>query len=185
MKNFTILFVITLLMFPGCKSKYRKAADEIFSKAGGTENMNAGKRSYHIDVPEGWTTETRTTYGVEYFYISAPKTFLDPNTSINIATEFMQNLNLEEYRDGTIKSIQNSIPSAKILSKGDITANGIKGAWYCYSMAPQGLEVTLVGYIFPMDGVAYNVTAGTQTKDAERYRALFDSVASSFKFDNP
>jgi hypothetical protein len=49
-------------------------------------------------------------------------------------------------------------------------------------MEPQGIRATLVSYIFPKDGVAYVLTAGTQTKDAENYRGTFDKVAKSFKF---
>lgn len=94
----------------------------------------------------------------------------------------MQNLSLDEYLHFTIQSVQKGVPNADILSQGYINANGLKGAWYSYTMDPQDIKATLISYIFPKDGVAYIITAGTQTKDAGRYRNLFDSVAKSLKF---
>lgn len=176
--------IFFLIIAAACKSKsnYRKAADEIAANSQGTTNMNAGKRNYSLYIPEGWTSEHRNAYGVDCYFILAPKTATDPNTNINVVTEYMQNLGLDEYKARTIESIKKAIPSASILAQGDINANGLKGGWYSYSMVPQGIEATLVCYIFPQDSVAYIITAGTQTKDASRYRSTFDSVARSFKF---
>lgn len=180
-----ILFISLALIIAAtsCKSNYRKAADEIVSKAPEPTNMNVGKEKYSLYVPNGWTTEHRNNYGVDYYYIIAPKTNDDPNTSVNVANEFMQNLSLDDYLQGTILSVKKSIPSAVILGQGEIAANGLKGVWYSYNMEPQGIKATLVSYIFPKDGVAYILTAGTQTKDAEKYRPTFDKIAKSFKFN--
>lgn len=183
MKILPLLFL--LMAIAACKSetKYRKAADEIAATIPPSENLNAGKARYTVDVPKGWTTNHRTEYGVDFYFLTAPKTKDDPNTNINVMTEYMQNLSLEDYRAGSIESVKKAIPSASIINQGDIMANEIKGVWYSYSMAPQGIESTLVSYIFPYGGNAYIITAGTQTKDASRYRSLFDSVATSLKFE--
>lgn len=173
------LFLLLFAISCETKSSYRKAADEIASNAPWGESMNAGKEAYSLFVPKGWTTTHQTAYGIDYYFLLAPKTPDDPNTNINVATEYMQNLSLVEYREKSIESIQKGIPSATILSQGDIYADDLKGAWYSYAMEPQGIKSTLVCYIFPKNGVAYNITAGTQTKDAARYRSLFDSVAKS------
>lgn len=174
--------IVLLIAITSCKNKYRKAADEIASNIPQPTNMNVGKEKYSFYIPNGWTTENKNYYGVDYFYIMAPKTSDDPNTSVNITNEFMQNLSLEEYLKGTIQSVKKSIPSAIILEQGEIEANSLKGIWYSYNMEPQGIKASLVSYIFPKDGVAYILTAGTQTKDAVKYRAIFDKVAKSFKF---
>ena len=174
--------IFLLVGATGCQSKYKKAADEIVSNAPLPTNMNVGKENYNLYIPKGWTTEHRNVYGVDYYYLMAPKTKDDPNTSINVATEFMQNLRLEDYLTGTIQSVRKSIPSAVMLGQGEIVATRLKGSWYSYNMEPQGIKVTLVSYIFPKNGIAYIITAGTQTKDAAKYKSTFDSVAKSFKF---
>ena len=178
--------VFCLLALIACisKSKYQKAADEMAAKLPPASNTKIATEDYSIFIPPGWKTEHRTAYGMNFYYLLAPKTPDNPNTNVNVLAEYMQNLTLEQYRQAVIESILKGIPTAEILGKGDITANGLRGAWYCYSMEPLGLKSTLVGYIFPKNGVAYLITAGTQTKDFGTYRSLFDSIARSLKFKN-
>lgn len=182
MKIFITSFILLILVSCNTKSKYRKAADEIAASSPPSKNRNVGRENYTLFVPGGWTTAHKTAYGINYYFLLAPKTMADPNTNINVITEDMQNLDLEVFRQKTIESIQERIPSATILSLGDIVANGLQGAWFSYSMRPQSIEATLVCYIYPKNGVGYIITAGTQTKDAAHYRSLFDSVAKSLKF---
>lgn len=176
------LFFSIILVDCDTKSKYHKAADEIAAKMPESTNMNVGKQNYSLYIPKGWTTEHRSAYGMDYYYLLAPKTEEDPNTSINVITEFMQNLSLEEFKAKTIESVKRAIPSVSNFAQGGLTANGLQGAWYSYTMKPQGIKAALVCYIFPKDGVAYTITAGTEIKDPLRYRSLFDSVARSLKF---
>lgn len=182
MKYYLFLCLLTVTISCGTKSRSRQLGEQILSNTGTSPNMNAGRSPYKLDVPEGWTTEYRTIYGVNYYYLLAPKTAEDPNTSINVLTEYMQNLSLKEFTEKTMESVRLRVPGSNILSDGSITANGIEGAWYSYTIKSEGVDATLVQYIFPKDGVAYSLTAGTQTKDAERYRSLFDHVAKSLTF---
>lgn len=182
MKYLIALSIVGVMISCENKTNNRKAADDIAEKAGKPTNMNAGVRQYQLAVPEGWTTKTQTNYGVNYLYLLAPKTAEDSNTNINVATEYMQDLSMADYRKQTIESILTAIPSAKIVGQGEIASKAAPGLWYSYSMNPRNINATIVGYIFPKDGIAYNITAGTQTNDADRYRPLFDSVARSFEF---
>ena len=181
MKAAYILFLF--IVFTSCRdSAYKKAADEIASKLPEPTNMNVGHDKYALYIPNGWTTESRTMYGIDYYSLFAPKTTEDPNTSVNVITEYMRRLSLEEYRRKTIESVKKAVPSAINFKMGTITANELKGCWYSYDMKPQDIEASLVCYIFPKNGAAYILTAGTQTKLAVRYRSTFDSVAASLKF---
>jgi hypothetical protein len=181
------LFPFTLVLLIACdlRSRNRRAADAIVSKMPATTNMNVGKQNYRLTIPKGWTTEHRTVYGIDYYYLLAPKNDDDPNTSLNVITEDMQNLPLEEFTTKTIESVSNAIPSASNFVQGEITANALKGRWYSYTMEPQGLKAVLVSYIFPKNGTAYVITAGTVPRNASRYRSLFDSVAESLEFIEP
>lgn len=172
------------LVFAGCdtRSKYKKAADEIAAKIPTTSGLNAGDQNYKLYVPEGWTTDHKTAYGINYYFLNAPKTADDPNTNVNVVTENMQNLSLEDYDKATIKYVRKAIPSAGDFKEGSISAHGLGGLWYSYKMDMQGVKASLVSYVFPRNGIAYIITAGTQTKDEDRYRSLFDSVARSLEF---
>ena len=184
--NKTVLYTAILLLsiIASCKSKYEKAADEILDKIpeGSTKNLSAGTLRYKMDIPKGWKEEHRVTRGVDMYYLMAPKTPEDPNTNINVIAEYMQNLSLAVFKAKTIESLKQAIPSAVITGEGDIEANGIKGGWYSFTMEPSGVKASLIGYIFPKDGTAYIVTAGTQLEDAKWYRSTFDAVAKSFRF---
>lgn len=173
--------VLLLVILLACKSKGQKAIDEIAEHMPDPVNMNLGKENYTIDVPEGWTTAHTIYGGINYYFLGAPKTEDDPNTNINVITERMRNYSLETFREKSIESLKQAIPSVTILAEGYIEANGIKGGWYSYTMAPQGMEASLVSYIFPKNNIAYIVTGGTQLKDAARYRSTFDRIAKSIK----
>ena len=177
-------YLFVSLIFTACdtRGKYQKAADEIATKMPETTNMNAGRQNYSLYIPPGWTTDHRSAYGVEYYYLLAPKTAEDPNTSINVISEFMQNLDLEKFKMKAIETLKRGIPSASNFVEGRLTANGLQGVWYSYTIEPQGIKAALVSYIFPKDGIAYQITAGTEIKDPSRYRSLFDSVARSLRF---
>jgi hypothetical protein len=185
-----LLYTVCLLMvmMVGCKTKNEKAAEEIwdgggFNNKAKVKNLNASTNNYSVYLPKGWTTKHRNYRGVNIFYLLAPQTAQDPNTSINILTEYMQHYSLQVYLSKTIAAVKKAVPSAVITGQGNITANGINGSWYSYTMQPQGIQASVVSYIFPKNGVAYAITGGTLPKYAARYRSTFDSVARSLKFN--
>lgn len=177
---YTIILLLTLTTACTTKSK-PKTIEEIAANLP-TANMNAGKLNYTVKIPDGWTTEHVTRHNVDYYYLYAPRTTDDPNTNINIVTEHMQGLELPVYKAKAIDAIKRVIPGTVILEEGDVKAKGLKGIWFTYTMTIQGVDASLVCYIYPKNGIAYIITAGTQTKDAARYRSTFDAVGRSFKF---
>lgn len=177
------IFILFLTILLACKNgSYKKAADEIAANLSETTNMNRGKDKYTLYVPKGWTTKNSTHYGVDYYFLTAPYTKVDPNTNINFITEYMQNMNTEDFRMKSIISLTKAIPSASVLELGDVNANGLRGKWYSCTMEPQGIKSFLKSFIFPHDGVAYIITGGTQLYDSSRYIRTFDTVAQSLRF---
>lgn len=175
-------FLFSVLFITACESRYRRAADEILDQIPTPTDMNVGDQNYLLDIPDGWKTENVTYRGINYYFLKAPQTATDPNTSINVITEYMHNLDLGEFHKKTIESIKQTIPSAKITAEGSIEAHGLRGSWYAYTMEPGGIKASLISYIFPKNGVAYIITAGTQPEDVSRYRKTFDGVAKSLTF---
>jgi hypothetical protein len=116
----SLLCSFFLAMIFSCitKSRYQKTADEIAAKMPPSHNMNVGKEKYNLYVPTGWTTKHQTAYGMDFYYLLAPKTADNPNTNINVMTEYMQNLSLQEYLQKGIESVVQGIPSSQILGRG-------------------------------------------------------------------
>ncbi|WP_341841201.1 PsbP-related protein [Chitinophaga caseinilytica] len=179
-----IILIATASACNNNKSRNLKAAEEIFDKVPSTENMNAGKHHYTVFIPDGWITSRQTYQGVEYYFVTAPKTPDDPNTNVNVISENMRGMDLDKFFTGAMVSLRQAIPSAEILDEGDVTAHGIEGRWYIYTMEPQGVKAKLISYIFPKEGVAYILTAGTQPQDFDRHKPTFDKIAKSLKFSS-
>jgi hypothetical protein len=182
MKNVTL--IIFALLFFACKNKTQseRAIEELGKNLPPITNMNAGKEKYTVFIPQGWTTKHTSNNGIEYYHIIAPRTKANLNTSVNIITEDMQQLSMEDFTVASMQSIRNYIPSAVIQTRGSIKANNLIGNWFTYTMEHQGLKASLVCYIFEKKGVAYIITAGTHPPLAAKYRPLFDKIASSLTF---
>ncbi|RFM31114.1 DcrB-related protein [Chitinophaga silvisoli] len=181
MKKIVGLLVLTLAL--ACNTKQQpKTAEEVLSTINKT-NLNKGSQNYHLDTPEGWTTDHKTIQGINYYYIIAPNTGEVPSPNINLLTESMQGASLKDYIAKSLSSLKQVLPTSEVKASGDITANGIQGAWYNYTMEMQGVKAYLMAYVFPKDGIAYVITGICPPDKATKYRPVFDSVAKSFKMD--
>lgn len=182
--NKTTLIIFTLILcISACKSK-RSTADEIMDKLpANKENLNVGDQNYTLYVPENWTTKHTTYRGVNYYFLMAPHVPGDFNTNVNVVTENMHDDDLTTYETNTLATMLRVMPTAKITDKGgDIDANGIKGTWFAYSITQDGTALNLVCYIFPVNKVAYIITATTTPALAVNYRETFDKIARSLSF---
>lgn len=181
MKKIVGLLVLTLAL--ACNTKKQpKTAEEVLSSINKT-NLNKGSQDYHLDTPEGWTTEHKTIQGINYYYLIAPNTGDVPSPNINLLTESMQGVSLKEYIKKSLSSLKQVLPTSEVKANGDIEANGIEGAWYNYTMEMQGVKADLMAYVFPKDGIAYVITGICPPAKAGKYRPIFDSVAKSLKFE--
>jgi hypothetical protein len=187
MKTNKWLAIIFMFVFStaACQNRYGKAADELRDRSPEPQNMNVGVQNYTTYIPDGWTTAKKSYGGIDYYFIAAPKTETDPNTNVNIITEKMQNLSLDAYKEGAIKSLKKAIPNAVIMDEGNIEAYNINGHWYSYAFEQSGIKASIVSYIIPKDGIAYIISGGTRPELADHYRSTFDSIARSFKFSEP
>lgn len=182
-KTLTSLCLFMLLSLYSCHNN-KSTADEVFDKLpANKENLNVGDQDYTLYVPENWTTKHTTYRGVNYYFLMAPHVPGDFNTNVNVVTENMHDDDLTTYETNTIATMLRVMPTAKITDKGgEIEANGIKGTWFAYSMTQDGTPLNLVCYIFPVNKVAYIITATTTPALAQNYRGTFDKIARSLKW---
>ncbi|RFS20136.1 hypothetical protein DVR12_20690 [Chitinophaga silvatica] len=175
--------ICLILAITACnrQTKNQRAADEILDKIPSTKTMNAGKHPYELYVPDGWKTENRKLRGVDYYFIAPAD---NPNINVNVVTETMSGLSLNDYSELNLNNIKRIIPSAVILGHGKTKINGVTSAWYKYTIEPQGINISLSSCLVPDKGVAYIITCGSLTKDADKYKNTFDTILKSFKFVN-
>jgi hypothetical protein len=176
-----ILGLLVLTFAFACNNnKQPKTAEDVLSSINKT-NLNKGSEDFHLDTPEGWTTDKKTIQGINYYYIISPQTGDVPNPNINLVTESMQGVSLETYITKSLSSLEQILPGSKIVANGDIEANGVKGAWYNYTMEMQGVKADLMAYVYPAGGIAYVITGICTPGKKAKYRPIFDAVAKSFK----
>jgi len=179
MKKILGLLALTLA-FACNNNKQPKTAEDVLNSINKT-NLNKGSEHFHLDTPEGWTTDRKTIQGINYYYIISPQTGEVPNPNINMVTESMQGASLKTYITRSLSSLEQILPGSKVVANGDIKANGIHGAWYNYTMEMQGVKADLMAYVFPADGIAYVITGICAPDKKTKYRPIFDKVAESFK----
>ena len=181
MRKIVGLLFLTLAL--ACNTKKQpKTADEVLSSINKT-NLNKGSQDFHLDTPEGWTTDRKTIQGINYYYIIAPNTGEVPSPNINLVSESMQGVTLKEYITKSLSSLKQILPTSQVIANGDIEANGMQGAWYNYTMEMQGVKANLMAYVFSKDGIAYVITGTCPPVKSGKYRPIFDSVAKSFKLN--
>jgi len=181
MRKIAGLLFLTLAL--ACNTKKQpKTAEEVLSSINKT-NLNKGSQDYHLDTPDGWTTEHKTIQGINYYYIIAPNTGEVPSPNINLLTESMEGVTLKEYISKSLSSLEKVLPTSKVIANGDFEANGIQGAWYNYTMEMQGVKADLMAYVIPSNGIAYVITGICPPDKKAKYRPIFDAVAKSFKLN--
>ena len=67
-RAYLYFFLLVILIACDARSKHKKAAEEIAAKMTGTKGLNVGKQNYHLYIPDGWTTEHRSAYGIDYLW---------------------------------------------------------------------------------------------------------------------
>lgn len=185
MRKYLLAIIPFLFFFNSCISQNKEKTLEERVIDLGTDNMNEGRSKYSIYVPENWTTKQERINGIDFYFLLAPKTKEDPKTNVNIISENMRDMDLYTFREGGIKSLLKTIPSAIITDTGSVRSDtGLLGVWYIYTFSEDGTVAKLKSFYYSKDKIAYVITAGTIKKNFDKYLELIDKIGSSFKFED-
>lgn len=183
MKYFSLLIVAGVLLFSACKNGNNppKTAKELLEQA--APNMNKGAGKFTIETPQGWRKVDTTFNGIKAIMLFAPDMTDGFRSSLNVVTENMGNNSLQQYVDKNITTMQQFMANFKLIEKGETDINGIPSRWlkYTATSAQGGKELTAIVYAVPQNGIVYNITGVTISGAGDKYFAVFENVASSFK----
>ncbi|MCF6406344.1 hypothetical protein L3C95_25840 [Chitinophaga filiformis] len=181
MKYFSLLTIAGVLLFSACKngSNAPKTAKEILEEA--APNMNAGAGKFAIDAPAGWKRIDTTLNGVKSTILLAPEETDGFRTNINVVSENIGKDSLQAYFDKTVSSMERYLEKFAVADKGDKDINGIASKWVKYTAVQGGKQVAAVLYIVPKNGIAYGITGITKAGEGNKYFAVFEQTASTFK----
>ena len=182
MKYFYLLLAAGVFILAGCKNKAPKTAEQILEAGGNNPAMNAGAGKFSFTTPEGWRRVDTVMQNVKFTFLFAPvennSTF---HSNININTEDMQGLSLDDYFKKNVaemgRFMQNFV--AGTVSARATNGNKLKIQEYTHTMNGVNMDVTMA--IIPKGGIAYLVTITTPEGQRARYQKEYDQVVNSFR----
>jgi hypothetical protein len=90
---------------------------------------------------------------------------------------------LETYFAETIDEQGEYLPRFRAEEKGSIEIDGVDARWVVFAFESEGCPMRAVGYTFLKDKKAFLIAGVAQAHKFVLYKAVFDQMAASFRFD--
>jgi hypothetical protein len=177
-----ILSAIACIYTTACKNNPQPSqAEKILKEAAKNQSLNISRKEYVVNVPAGWREIDTSIQGIKAYIIYAPEDGSNVHSNLNIVNESMKDYSLDDYVKADLNTIQSSIPSYKELGQGDFeTDSHVKAKWIHSSYIMNGFNLESIQYIIPIDGIAYALTGTSATRNFDKYKNDFDTIAKSF-----
>lgn len=186
MKAPLIYAAICLLSFTACnnpRSPKELSTAEIMDMAGKSPGMNAGKGTFTVKAPGGWTQRDTVISHIEYTFMMPPMQQGSPfQANVNIVTQQLkQGLTLDKYMESTQQELKTFFSDYKKLTGGERTVSGVKAKWMkCqYSRQESGMlniEIT----VLIKNNIAYAITLTTLADELDKYSPAMEEILGSF-----
>lgn len=130
--------------------------------------------NFSIEYPKSWNPQYNVNEKVE-FMVKSP----DNNANFNIIVSY-ERRSLEVIADLTVSQL----PSIgfKVISKSDVTINGIKFKKLYYYGESNGISVKDYMYIAIINGKSYTIVFTTLYNKIDQYKSVIDRIISSFRY---
>ena len=178
--SFFGLFLLLLLSACHNQSANRPVIDN--GRNNPSQTIPQPNYNYTIEVPENWTQlDTIMNDGLKIRILPCPESLRADNPGANVLIAGMNDRNISDFTTANINYLQTNMPGITILEKGNMDSSIYGGKWFTYTKEQDGLVRDLINYIIPLNGFAYMITCGTNGGSMNKYRAIFDKIAGSFK----
>lgn len=181
MKYFSLLIVAGVLLFSACKNGKNapKTTKELLEQA--VPNMNAGAGKFTIEAPNGWRRVDTAMNGIKTTLVLAPEVTDGFRSNINVISENMGSHSLQTYFDNAVGTMEKYLEKFTVSDKGDKDINGVPSKWVKYTSVQGGKNMAAILYLVPKNGVVYGITGITKAGEGDKYFAVFEQAASTFK----
>ncbi|MEZ2446035.1 LpqN/LpqT family lipoprotein [Chitinophaga sp. RCC_12] len=180
--------VVCLLSFVACnnasKSPKELSSEEVLELAGKSPGMNAGRGTFTVNTPAGWTKIDTVMSRIEYTFMMAPVT--DDSTfqaNVNIVTqELKKGFTLDKVMESTQKEMESFFVDYKKIDTGERTVTGVKAKWMKCQYAHRESGTLLNGEvtILVKNNIAYAITLTTLAGDLAKYEPALEEILGSF-----
>lgn len=181
MNPLRLCMIVATLFFASCNNgKKQYTVKELLDKASQNPNLNAGAGNYSIDAPAGWRKSDTSINTIHVTFIFGPSDDNGFRENMNVVSESMQGLSVDDYFDRTAASMGNYLQNFSVGSKGEKNIDGIHGKWMQYVQRINGFDLDAILYIIPSNGVAYLITCSALKGRLDSYKAKFDQAVQTF-----
>jgi len=175
---FTI-HILFLFLFSSCQSQTTKQqVDKVSNRVAGYSEPNY---NYVIEVPKEWTIRDTIMNGLKIRFLLSPQSLNVDHPIGNVIISSMEGRHIDEFTTRNMEYLKSNLPGTIILERGNIESSACKGQWFTYTKEQNGVVRDMINYIIPLNGYVYMITCGSNNGSIEKYRAIFDKIAESFK----
>lgn len=176
---FTIL-ILFLFVSSSCQSQtaIQRQVDTASNQVAGYNEPNY---NYVIEVPEEWAIRDTIMNGVKIRFLLSPQSLNADRPMGNVIVSSMEGRNIADFTTRNMDYLKSNLPGTIILDRGHIESSTYNGQWFTYTKDQNGVVRDMINYIIPLNGYAYMITCGSNKGSLEKYRAIFDKIAKSFK----
>ncbi len=159
----------------------RRSDSELLKKAGSTPGINEGAGKFDIRTPAGWRRTDTLMGTIKAVLLSTPSPSIRFRTNVNVVSESMHGLTLDQYEQLTINNMAKYIQQFALMGQGERTIGDCHARWLHYSQSPGGLDLDNICYIIPDKGVAYIITCSALKGHLLQSRSSFEQSITSFR----
>ena len=159
----------------------RRSDSELLRKADSTPGINMGAGNFDIRTPAGWQRTDTLMGNIKAVMLSTPSPSIRFRTNINVVSESMHGLTLDQYEQLTINNMAKYIQRFALVGQGQRAIGDLHARWLHYSQSPEGLDLENICYIIPDKGVAYIITCSALKGHLLQSRGAFEQAISSIR----
>ena len=159
----------------------RRSDSELLKKVDSTPGLNEGAGNFDIRTPAGWQRTDTVMGSIRAVLLSTASPSIRFRTNINVVTESMHGLTLDQYEQLTINNMAKYIQRFALVGQGQRAIGDLHARWLHYSQSPEGLDLENICYIIPDKGISYVITCSTLKGHLLQSRAAFEQAITSFR----
>jgi hypothetical protein len=176
------IFAITTFLILSCNSQPKKLDIDLKEIVKNNPGINEGSGTFNINALDGWSKTDTSVSGVRFVILkSAVESSKDKFAeNVNVVTEKLNGMNLEEYFNANLKSLQNGMPGFQNKSNQDLTINGLNSKQLNYSGNVSGYPIDVQVYFFVKNNVGYVITCSAEEGKMDKWASRFKEIVNSF-----
>lgn len=146
------------------------------------------EKGFSVMLPDSWHIEKGA--GVP---VAADISAFSPYE--NSSDQFAENVNIIVVKDPSAASLKNvadrgiavlrkQMKDFRLYDRGHLTNANNSASWFIHSYNYQGVTLKAVKYSFLKANYVYIITCTAEHNQFSKYKAIFDDIAKSFRFEN-